>query len=431
MAGCISVSDDDGGDDGSSDDGNGDDSSGDDGGDDGSSDDGMDDGSDDGGTTDDDGGSGLEGTTVTFGVLSPISGPFAPLGGPQRQGAQTAVEYVNNSDEFDFEIEATYEDTETDPSVGRRRAQRAVEQDGAQYIAGEANSSVALAISSFAAEADVVYATGGAGMQLTEGDCNEYTFRNETNAAQQASGVAQWILNEGFSRVWIHTADYAYGNSAMAEIERALEGEDVEIVGRTVPSLGTSNFQPFISQIADSDAEVLAIPLTGGGLINFIAQAAEAGLKEDVDIIGTANFAGFVRGALGPAVAGTFSAALYSPGLDVGDNQQFVESYREMHGGPPDSFSRVGYEAVRMPARGIQEAGTADPSEVKDVLPGLEMETVLGTTSFRECDHQTPNPVWPSEVVLPSDDAEMTELNILERISPENTTPPCSGNCNL
>jgi len=434
LAGCISVSDDDGGDDGSTD-GSSDDGSGDDGSsDDGSSDDGSSDDSssdDDGGTTDDDSGSELDGETVTFGVLSPISGPFAPLGGPQRQGAQTAIEYVNNSDEFDFEIEGVFEDTETDPSVGRRRAQRAVEQDGAQFLAGEANSSVALAISSFAAESEVVYATGGAGMQLTEGDCNEWTFRNETNAAQQASGVAQWILNEGYSRVWIHTADYAYGNSAMAEIERALEGENVEIVDRTTPSLGTSNFQPFISQISDSDAEVLAIPLTGGDLINFISQAAEAGLKEEVDIIGTANFAGFVRSALGPAVAGTFSAALYSPGLDVGDNQQFVSSYEEMHGGVPDSFARVGYEAVRMQARGIQEAGTTDPSAVKDTLPGLEMETILGTTAFRECDHQTPNPVWPSEVVLPSEDAEMTELNIIEKISPENTTPPCSGNCNL
>jgi len=428
LAGCISVSDDGGGDDGSTD-GSGDDGSTDDGsGDDGSTDDGS---SDDGGTTDDDGGSELEGETVTFGVLSPTSGPFAPLGGPQRQGAQTAVEYVNNSDEFDFEIEATYKDTETDPSVGRRRAQRAVEQDGAQFLAGEANSSVALAISSYAANAEVMYASGGAGMQLTEEECNEYTFRNETNAAQQASGVAQWILNEGFSRVWIHTADYAYGNSAMAEIERALEGEDVEIVGRTTPSLGTSNFQPFISQIADSDAEVLAIPLTGGDLIDFIGQADGAGLKGEVDIIGTANFAGFVRGALGPAVAGTFSAALYSPGLEVGDNQQFVSQYQEMHDGLPDSFARVGYEAVRMQARGIQAAGTTDPSEVKDVLPGLEMETVLGTTSFRECDHQSPNPVWPSEIVLPSEGAEMTELNILEEISPENTTPPCSGNCDL
>ncbi len=102
-----------------------------------------------------------------------------------------------------------------------------------------------------------------------------------------------------------------------------------------------------------------------------------------------------------------------------------------MHDELPDAFSRVGYEAVRMTARGIQEAGTSNPSEVKDVLPDVEMETILGTTHFRDCDHQSANPVWPSEIVLPDEDAEMTELNILSEIPPEETTPDCSGNCEM
>ncbi|WP_254533091.1 ABC transporter substrate-binding protein [Natrinema gelatinilyticum] len=369
--------------------------------------------------------------TATFGILSPISGAFSPQGTPQRQGAETAVKHVNESDEFDFEIDAVYEDTETDPSTGRRRAQRVVENNGANFIAGAVNSSVGLAISEYAASQGVIYTSGGASMDLTEKDCNEYTFRNETNTAQQASGISEWIIGEGYERVWIHTADYAYGNSAIEEIERSLEGEDVEIVGQTTPALDTDDFGPYISQISDSDAEVLAIPLTGGDLIDFLTQADSAGLKDGIKIIGTANFARVVRGAVGPAAAGTYSAALYDAGLETGNNQEFVERYENMHGELPDSFSRVGYEAVRMTAHGIQEAETTNPDKVKDALAGLEIETVLGTTSFRECDHQSKNPVWPSEIVLPDGDAKMTELNTLSEIAPENTTPECSGNCEM
>jgi branched-chain amino acid transport system substrate-binding protein len=102
-----------------------------------------------------------------------------------------------------------------------------------------------------------------------------------------------------------------------------------------------------------------------------------------------------------------------------------------MHGNPPGHFSRVGFEAVRLIARGIQAAGSTDTSEVASTLEGLEVETVLGTTAFRECDHQTPNPVWPAEVALPSEDAEMTELNIIEKIPKETTTPDCTGNCEM
>ncbi|MCW8173571.1 hypothetical protein D8S78_23175 [Natrialba swarupiae] len=101
------------------------------------------------------------------------------------------------------------------------------------------------------------------------------------------------------------------------------------MIGATVPSLGTDDFGPYISQISNSDADVLAIPLTGGDLIDFIGQADSAGLKDDVDIIGTANFARVVRNALGPAVADTYSAALYDADLEVGDNEQFVSHYED------------------------------------------------------------------------------------------------------
>jgi branched-chain amino acid transport system substrate-binding protein len=360
-----------------------------------------------------------------------MTGPFATIGGPQREGIEVGIEYVNNSDEFDFEFDPVYEDTETSAAVGRRRAQRLVEEEGADFIAGTINSSVVLAVAEYCGNNEVVYAGGGASMQLTGESCNQYTFRNETNAEQQATGVSEWIIDQGYETVWIHYADYAYGNSASKEIRSALEGSGIEVVGSSAPSQGTSNFAPYISQISESDAEVLAVPLTGGDLINFIGQAVEAGLKDEVDIIGTAIFARFVRGALGGALHGTYSSALYDASLDVGDNQQFVSSYEEMHGNLPGSFARVGYETVRLIAEGIQAAGTTDPTEVATTLEGLEVETVLGTTAFRECDHQTPNPVWPSEVVPPSGDGEVPELDIIEKIPKETTTGECNSACEM
>lgn len=362
--------------------------------------------------------------TVTFGVLSPVSGPFSPLGKAQRQAAKLAVDYVNDSDEFDFEIEAVYEDTQTDPAVGRQKAQKVVQDDGAQYIAGEANSSVALALADYAKNENVVYTSGGAAMALTGENCNEYTFRNETNTYAHAAGLVDFAVQELGSKWWLHTADYAYGNSAFNQIEARIEaqGHDVDIVGRTKPELGTENFGPYISQISNSDAEVLAIPLTGGDLINFMKQADSAGLKDEVEIIGTALFAQVIRGALGPAAAGTYSATLYNHQLETGDNQQFVEAYRNEYDSPPGSFARVGYEAVRMAARGIQAAGTADPSRVKDTLEDLEMTTVLGETAFRACDHQSANPVWTSEIVAEGDG---TRVELMNKIEGENALPPC------
>ena len=370
------------------------------------------------------GGSQLSGT-VTFGVMNPMSGPFSSLGPAQRQGAELAVEFVNNSDEFDFEIDPVYVDSATDPATARQKASRLVEQDGAQFIAGSINSSVALALADFASQNQVVYASGGAAMELTGENCNEYTFRSETNTAQQVAGMVGYTVENLGDRIWIHTADYAYGNSSIEQIEQAVGETDAEIVGRTTPQQGTSDFGPHISQIENSDANVLAIPLTGGDLINFMKQAESRGLKDNIEIIGTALFAQALRAPLGSAAAGTYSSTLYNHKLETGDNQQFVQAYQDAHGAPPGHFSRVGYESVRMTARGIQAAGSKDPSTVKDSLAGTPMTTILGERQFRECDHQAVNPVWTGAINA-AESGSGTTVELLEKVEGEEATPPCS-----
>jgi len=370
--------------------------------------------------------------TVTFGVLVPTSGPSAPLGQAQRRGAELGVRYVNGSDEFDFEIEAVYEDTQTDPATGRQRAEKVVDEDGARYIAGALESSVALAVSEFVAGEDLLYTSGAATIELTGEGCNPNTFRNETNAAQQMAGLADFAAAELGTNWWIHTTDDAYGNSAVAQIERRVEaqGLDVEIVGRTMPDKGTTNYGPQISRISNSEAEVVALPETGADLVNFMKQASNAGLTEEVEIIGTALFAGVSRAALGETAVGTYSSTLYNHKLDTGDNAGFVEAYRSAHDGPPGSFARVGYELVRTAARGIQAAGTADPTRVRDTLEGLEMTTVLGETPYRSCDHQSVNPVWTGEIV--ESESGPPDVEIIAEVSGEDAIRPCGETgCNL
>ena len=370
------------------------------------------------------GGSGSDIGTPTFGVLVPLSGPSSQLGKVQRQGARLGVQYVNQSDEFDFEIETVYEDTQTDPSTGRQKAQKVVQEDDAQFIAGALESSVALAVADYVGQQEAMFTSGAATVPLTGEECNAYTFRNETNAAQQMAGLVDFAAQKLGTKWWLHATDDTYGNSAFRQIERRIEARDlgVEIIGRTQPETGRKNYSPQISQISNSDAEVLATPQTGGSLINFMKQAESAGLKNEVEIIGTALFAQVIRSALGETAAGTYSSTLYNYKLETGDNQQFVEAYRSEYDSTPGSFARVGYEVVRMTARGIQEAGSTDPAQVRDALEGLQMTTILGPTAFRACDHQSTNPVWTGEIVAAEGG---TEVNLLNRIPGEEAIRPC------
>lgn len=364
--------------------------------------------------------------TVTYGMLNPMTGPYGGLAEGQRRGARLAVQHINESDEFDFQIEAVYEDTEADASTGRQRAQKVVQQDGAQYIMGAISSSTALALNSFAESEEIIYNPGAAAMNITGAECNEYVFRAETHTAQIAEAVAPWTANNVGTKVWFHIADYAYGNSVLREWKSRMAetSDDFEEIGVSRSQLGSSNFGSYISQISNSDADVALLGMTGGDLINFVAQATDQGLKNDVKIVSPTMTFQVVRNALGPAAYGTYGGVRYNAQIETGDNQDFVSAYEEAHDSTPDSFARVAYDSVRMTAHGIQEAGTNDPEEVKDVLAGLEVPSLFGPNEFRECDHQATNPVWAGENVEP-DSGEPATVKLREKIEGKDAIPSC------
>lgn len=371
--------------------------------------------------------------TVNYGILNPLTGTFGGLAEGQRNGAELGIQTVNESDEFDFTIEAAFEDTEGNPSIGRRRAQRVVEQEGAQFLMGAISSSTALALNDFAASEGVLYNPGAAAVEITGANCNEWVFRAETNAAQIAEAVAPWVVENLGTNVWFHIADYAYGNSVQQEWSSRMEEttDEFQQVGQSASEVGATNYGNFISQVGNSDAEVVVIGMTGGDLINFVKQAAAQGLKEQISLVSPTMSFQVVREALGPDAYNTWGGVRYVPALETGDNQEFVQAYTDQYDTTPDNFARVAYDSIRMTAQGIQEAGSNDPEAVKDVLPGLEVDSLFGPNQFRECDHQALNPVWSGENVEPSE-GEAADVELIERVEGPDAIYSCEeSGCQL
>ncbi len=302
--------------------------------------------------------------TVRYGVLSPMTGPFSGLAQGQRQGARLAIQHVNQSDEFDFQIDAVFDDTQADPATGRRKAQKVVDQNDVSYVMGAISSSTALALNEFAEQEEVVYNPGAAAVAITGEQCNEYVFRAETNAAQIAEAMAPWTIENLGSKVWFHIADYAYGNSVLQEWRSRMQAtsDEFEEVSASRSQFGATNFGSFVSQISNSDAEVVVIGMTGSDLVNFVKQAANAGLKDEVALVSPTMTFQVVRSALGPVAANTFGGVRYVPKLETGDNAQFVSSYQEANGNTPDNFARVAYDSIRMTALGIQRRKRTTPT---------------------------------------------------------------------
>jgi len=380
------------------------------------------------------GGSGGGGSvdTVRYGVLNPMTGPYAGLAEEQRKGAKLAVETINDSDEYDFTIEAEYGDTQANEAKGPQEARKIVQQHDASFLMGAISSSVALALNEFAQEEEIIYAPGAAAIPVTGKNCNEYVFRAETNTAQIAEACAEWTQKNLGSNVWFHIADYAYGQSVLREFRNRMKESDAAFneVGVTKAELGATNFDSFISQMKSSDADVAVIGATGGDLINFLKQAKSQGLDEEMEIMTSTGSFQVVRGALGEAADGIYSGTRYVPKVETGDNQEFVSAFEEKHGSSPDSFARVAYDSIRMVANGVREAGSTDPNEVKDTLSGMQMETLYGQNQFRTCDQQAKNPVWVGKNEY--NGGKMADVKLIKKVSGDDAIPPCdTTGCSL
>ncbi|KAA9404862.1 ABC transporter substrate-binding protein [Haloarcula hispanica] len=363
---------------------------------------------------------------VTVASLNPMTGPFSSLGPGQRTGAELAVTEINNNDDYDFEFELVTGDTETEAGAAQSEAQRVVQEEGAEFVFGAISSSVALGLNDFAAQSEHIYFPGGAAVPITGSACNEWVFRFETNTAQIAEAISAYSVNNLGNNVWFHYADYAYGDSVYNRTSRRMESasDDYTEVGTSTSALGASNYGSFITQISNSDADVVVLGMTGGDLVNFTNQAADQGLTDQMAVVGPTQTFQSVRAGTGSNSVGTFGGARYDPSLETGDNQAFVEAYASENDREPGNFARVGYDSMRLMAKGMNEAGSTEPGDVRDALEGGTFTTVLGDITLRESDHQATNPTWMAELV--EGDGDTADVELLEQVPGSETLPPAS-----
>lgn len=367
--------------------------------------------------------------TVEIGILEPFTGEFSELGAERHQGNELGIQWVNESDEYDFEFEYETFDTQTNPADASREAEEAIQDYGVDFLTGCISSSSALSVADIAEQNGVVYTPGAADISITGDNCSEYVFRFETNTAQMTEVMAQWTYDEFGDQILYHIADYVYGESVRDEFESRMEelSDDYENVDETASDPGSTDFEAFITQIENNadEADAVVVGMTGADLAIFLQQAGERGLQDEIPIVTTTASFTPVRGGAGLSATGVYSGVRYSPELETGDNQEFVEAYEDEFDELPDNFSRVGFDSIRMLANGIQEAGSRDPDAVKEALNDLEQETIFGPNRFRACDGQAENPVWMGELVEP-DEGEVPDVTFdLAQLDGEEAIPDC------
>ncbi|MGH3115013.1 MAG: ABC transporter substrate-binding protein, partial [Gaiellaceae bacterium] len=271
-------------------------------------------------------------------------------------------------------VELIVEDEGDAPEIAVRKAQKLLRQDGVEMVAGVLSSASALALRDIFHEEQVPLITSNAGANAITAEAKSpYIFRAAASNFQYGASMGQWLYdNVTKEGVVVAASDYAAGAEITAGFRQIYEEAGGTVVGEVFPPLGTTeDYQPFLSQIQDLDAEAVFAFFPGGDAIKFVNQYAAFGLAESIPLLGSGFLTDeVILEALGDAALGIRTSLHYAPRLDNEVNEVFFAAYQEAFNTAPISQSMQSYLAGQLIDRGLTEVG-GDTEDVDALVEAM------------------------------------------------------------
>jgi branched-chain amino acid transport system substrate-binding protein len=302
-----------------------------------------------------------QGSPIKLGVLTPLTGNFAPWGIQARAGMALAVNEVNRSGGVKGRgqgrrlnlIVADDQSTNTTAAVDGFR--RLTQQENVVSVGGVINSAFGLAIGRLAEQARVPLFLIKSGNNDVLTPSSRYTFRTCLPAAAMAAvPIIQLAQRRGIKSVGVVIADYAWGQSFKASLEEAAKSApDIQLHVQVAP-VPTTNFTPYLRAMGDVSLIVATGHPPGSSLV--LAQSAQLGMKAPV--VGAYSPYSLTAKNAGPSAFGRWSdfkcMATATPGYKA-LAKRYLRTFPQNEFFEDDALA--GYAYVKIIAEAISKVG--------------------------------------------------------------------------
>jgi branched-chain amino acid transport system substrate-binding protein len=346
---------------------------------------------------------------VKIGMVDPLSGVYAKLAEAEVAGARLALEEVNQSGGvLGREAQLLIEDSANDIAVGVAKTRQLIDRDEVDFILGDLNSAVALAMTRVTAEKRKLHVvTGGHIDEITGRHCSWNVFRICKTTTMEANAIADTLV-EKFGKKWYFlTPDYAYGYALQAAFERKLREHGGMWASDVLP-LGTVDYSQAILNARTYRPHVLIDIMGGDDQANSLTQIVRFGLAQDMAVGGALFELESILTVSDAARIGWWTMEWWWNQPDVPQVKAFNEAIRRRTGGAPSARNWFGYAAVVALARIANQEKSLDPVRLARALQGytLPPDAALESDSifFRDRDHQLMSTILVGEVHPPRGD---------------------------
>jgi branched-chain amino acid transport system substrate-binding protein len=334
-----------------------------------------------------------EGDPLRIGISLPLTGEFSEPGTGVRAGYETWAEMVNDSGGLlDRPVELIFRDDASDPNRVVSDYESLITQEEVDLVFGPFSTRLVIPAAEVAEENDMLFVEpAGAAPEVFEQGFRYLFYAAPAVASDHYDYLAEWILSLPEDER-PQTAAYAMLDDPFAQgtangLKEALEEGGIETVVDEIYPPGATSFTSIAATIADAEPDIVVGGTQYEDGVGLVRALQDLGFQPDLAAFSTAPTEPEFAEAVGDAAEGVIAPVGWSIGADLGQNQEFAEAHREVHGEDPDEDAANAFTVGEVVATAAEEVGCADPTpecqgQLADYIRQNEFDTIVGPLSF-------------------------------------------------
>ena len=347
---------------------------------------------------------------IRIGALAPLSAPGSVVAGEAISDAMNiAIDEINAAGGLlGRPLELVIFDSEGLPERGTAGAERLINQDKVIAIAGGSHSSVGVAAKEVAHDNNIPIVLVNTWNDTITSVQYPEVFRIAPLSSEVSAidvNFMKWLRDDvgmTLQKVVLLTENTDYGIPAAEDTAWLLSDAGIDSVTFGV-DIGTQDFAGIIERIKAEHPDLIMSLATGEASYNFAQQSADAGIgPQDVPTI--CDHVALVSDAFWSNVPDGNYCFVRRIGLPPPLYNEFAHSFLASYEARTgkvgaESYAFAAYDAIRIIAQAVTEAGTTEPGALISALENITYEGALGTITFPINSGNTPqqagvDPKW-------------------------------------
>ena len=340
--------------------------------------------------------------TVRLGLIGPMTGDNANYGTSTRDGAQIAVDEINeaggvNGYTFVLDTQDSQGDPDSAVSAYGKLMDSGMNVSLGCVLSGEAQSVITAAVE----DGILIVTPTSSAVACIEGNPN--AFRVCFNDAAQGTASADYIAdnNLGTKIAVFYQSDIDYSAGLYETFAAEAAAKGLEIVEEQTFTAGSNtDFSTQINAIRDSGCDLVFLPIYAAEAATFLTQAA--GKLDGVTYFGCDGLDGIQTKISDTSlIEGLMMLTPFAADAEDAATQSFVEKYVPVHGTEPDQFAADGYDAVYIVKAAMEQCGKtpADADFNEAMVAAMYEITVDGLTGTMTWDENN-EPNKPAKAMV-------------------------------